>query len=80
MNIINNNLEKNHTLLDLSLNHNFISKKSIPGLENAINKSKVINHVYLYENDELNIKLINQIENALKNNNKTCLQNENDIK
>ena len=80
MNIINNNLEKNHTLLNLSLNHNFISKKSIPGLENAINKSKVINHVYLYENDELNIKLINQIENALKNNNKTCLQNENDIK
>ena len=68
MNYINNNLEKNHSLITLSLNHNFITKKSISGLENAITMNGIIKNVYLYENDELNIKLINQIENALKNN------------
>jgi len=61
-------LENNHSLMTLSLNHNFITKKSISGLENAIIKNSVIKHVYLYENNELNNKMINQIENALKSN------------
>ena len=83
MNYINNNLENNHSLMTLSLNHNFITKKSIPGLENAIIKNGIIKHVYLYENGELNIKMINQIENALKNNikiniTKTKIENENE--
>ena len=43
-------------------------KKSISGLENAIIKNSVIKHVYLYENNELNNKMINQIEIALKKN------------
>ena len=80
MNYINNNLGKNHSLQTLSLNHNFITKKSISGLENSIQKSMVIKHVYLYENNDLNIKLINQIENALKNNNRVYIENENDVK
>ena len=80
MNYINNNLAKNHFLQTLSLNHNFITKKSISGLENSIQKSKVIKHIYLYENNDLNIKLINQIDNALKRNNRVYTENENDIK
>ena len=68
MNYINKNLENNHSLMTLSLNHNFITKKSISGLENAIIKNGIIKHVYLYENEELNFKMINQIEKALKNN------------
>ena len=68
MNYINKNLENNHSLMTLSLNHNFITKKSISGLENAIIKNSVIKHVYLYENNELNNKMINQIEMALKKN------------
>ena len=80
MNYINKNLENNHSLLTLSLNHNFITKKSITGLENAINKSKIIKNIYLYENKELNINLINQIQNALKNNNNIYITNEEDIK
>ena len=68
MNYINKNLENNHSLMTLSLNHNFITKKSISGLENAIIKNSVIKHVYLYENNELNNKMINQIEIALKKN------------
>ena len=80
MNYINTNLENNHSLLTLSLNHNFITKKSITGLENAINKSKIIKNIYLYENKELNINLINQIQNALKNNNNIYITNEEDIK
>ena len=80
MNYINKNLENNHSLLTLSLNYNFITKKSITGLENAINKSKIIKNIYLYENKELNINLINQIQNALKNNNNIYITNEEDIK
>ena len=76
MNYINNNLAKNHFLQTLSLNHNFITKKSISGLENSIQKSKVIKHIYLYENNDLNIKLINQIDNALKRNNRVYTENE----
>jgi uncharacterized protein (UPF0212 family) len=68
MNYINKNLENNHSLMTLSLNHNFVTKKSISGLENAIIKNSVIKHVYLYENNELNNKMINQIEMALKKN------------
>ena len=45
MNYINNNLEKNHSLMTLSMNRNFITKKSIPGLENAIIKSGVIKNI-----------------------------------
>ena len=73
MNFINSNLEKNHSLIALCLNHNFISKKSIPGLENAIQKNKVIKNITLYENVELDIKDINQIETLLKNNEKNTL-------
>ena len=81
MNYINKNLENNHALLTLSLNNNFITKKSISGLENAIIKSKIIKYIYLYENKELNNKLINQIQNALKNNNNNIyITNEEDIK
>ena len=80
MNYINKNLENNHALLTLSLNNNFITKKSISGLENAIIKSKIIKYIYLYENKELNNKLINQIQNALKNNNNIYITNEEDIK
>ena len=82
MNYINNNLEKNHSLITLSMNRNFITKKSIPGLENAIIKSGVIKNIYLFENHELNIKMIKQIENALKNNCKIIVnitkENENE--
>ena len=80
MNYINNNLENNHSLLTLSLNNNFITKKSISALENAIINSKIIKYIYLYENRELNINLINQIQNALKNNNNIYIPNEEDIK
>ena len=81
MNYINKNLENNHALLTLSLNNNFITKKSISGLENAIIKSKIIKYIYLYENKELNNKLINQIQTALKNNNNNIyITNEEDIK
>ena len=67
--------------MNVSLNNNFITKKSISGLENAIIKSKIIKYIYLYENKELNNKLINQIQNALKNNNNNIyITNEEDIK
>ena len=78
MNYINNNLEKNHSLMTLSSNHNYITKKSISGLENAIIKNGVIKNIYLFDNNELNIKMIKQIENALKNNYKIIVNTKND--
>ena len=78
MNYINNNLEKNHSLMTLSLNHNYITKKSISGLENAIIKNGVIKNIYLFDNNELNIKMIKQIENALKNNYKIIVNTKNE--
>ena len=70
MNYIIQYLEKNHSLMTLSLNHNFLTKKSIFDLENAIIKNGIIKNIYLYENNEVDINLINKIENTLKNNNK----------
>ena len=78
MNYINNNLEKNHSIITLSMNRNFITKKSIPGLENAIIKNGVIKNIYLFDNNELNIKMIKQIENALKNNYKIIVNTKNE--
>ena len=64
--------------MTLSLNHNYITKKSISGLENAIIKNGVIKNIYLFDNNELNIKMIKQIENALKNNYKIIVNTKNE--
>jgi Ran GTPase-activating protein (RanGAP) involved in mRNA processing and transport len=73
MNFINKGLENNHTLKTLSLNNNYLTLKAIPGLSNAIEKSKIIKKIYLEENGGLNAKYINEIEQKLYQNEKNFI-------
>lgn len=73
MNFINKGLENNHTLKTLSLNNNYLTLKAIPGLSNAIEKSKIIKKIYLEENGGLNAKYINEIEEKLYQNEKNFI-------
>lgn len=79
MNFINKGLENNHTLQTLSLNNNYLTMKSIPGLLESIEKSKKIKKIYLNENNGLNSKYINEVENILKLNEKTFIPDNNNI-
>ena len=79
MSYINKGLENNHILTTLSLNNNYLTMKSIPGLINAIEKSQIIKKIYLNQSNGLNSKYINEIDKVLSLNENNFLPNNNDI-
>lgn len=77
MNFIIKGLENNHSLKTISLNTNYVSSKSIPGLIKAIEKSKIIVNIYLNENNGLNDKYIQEIQKRLNSNENNYIPNNN---
>lgn len=76
---INRGLENNHLLKTLSLNNNFLTMKCIHGLINSIERSKVIEKIYLKQNNGLNRKYINEVERVLILNEKNFIPNNDDF-
>lgn len=79
MSFINKGLEKNHQIKTLSLNNNYLTSKCIPGLIKGIEKSAIINKIYLIENKSLNKKYIYEIEKQLSANKSNFIPKRNDI-
>ena len=75
MSYINKGLENNHSLKTISIINNNATSKAIPGLLNAIDKSKIIKKIYLDENNGLNSKYIQEIDKKVKENENNFILN-----